>query len=93
MIRNEILENLCLFDHMNPYCIKWKSIENSRSKDEYCTCENCTSGKTKMAVAILDMMEKERALDLVFLDIKEHHYISGLSSKGDYIRQARRQFK
>lgn len=93
MIKNEILENLCLFDHRSPYCIKWKSIENSRSKDKDCTCGNCTLGKTKLAVEVLEMMEKGQALDLVFLDIKEHHHISGLSSKGDYIRQARREFK
>lgn len=73
MTRNEILENLCLFDFRHPKSVELfedakklnpksltaiilNHVTNTKSDDTDCTCPNCTSGKTKMAVAMLEMI-------------------------------------
>ena len=50
----EIKENLCFHDKRNP---KWIMRYFLTEDEKTCKCANCTSGKTKLAIAMLEMVE------------------------------------
>ena len=57
MTRDEILENLCAYDLRNPYGVS-PDPDDYREPRGNCHCDNCFYGRDKLAVALLDLMEK-----------------------------------
>jgi phage-related protein len=59
MKRQDILKNICFWDMRNPECaqLHGSQLPDSKSEEEGCQCGNCADGKTKLALAMLDMSE------------------------------------
>lgn len=57
MTREEVLENLCVYDLRNPYYIS-PYDDDYREPRGNCKCDNCFYGRDKLAEALLNLMDK-----------------------------------
>lgn len=68
MTKNQILQNLCYYDEMNPDCVldgeelkeyQEKINKNKKAGHTGCACDNCFYGRTRLAEEILRFIGHE----------------------------------
>lgn len=70
MTTTEIKQQLCIYDKRNPDFDK--DNERIKSKDTYCTCDNCFRGKDQLANELLRVKgELKETKAILFTDFEE----------------------
>jgi hypothetical protein len=57
IIKDKIKKYLCYYDERNPDCILDEDYEITKEKINFCFCDNCFNGRTRMADEILNIIE------------------------------------